>query len=134
MQRSDIRKGAIHVVQRKTGAELYIDLHPALERALKAGPSNGLYLIGDKAGRPITSGRLSVLIGTAAQAAGLPRECVAHGLRKAMLRRPADYGSTTKQIQAVSGHRTLAEVERYTRQADQQRLAKAAIALLPDKD
>ena len=48
MQRSDIRKGAIHVVQDKTGAELYIALHPALERAIKAGPSNGLYLIGDQ--------------------------------------------------------------------------------------
>jgi integrase len=59
---------------------------------------------------------------------------VAHGLRKAALRRLAEHGSTVKQIQAVSGHRTLTEIERYTQQAEQQRLAKAAIALLPDKD
>lgn len=134
MQRSDIRKGAIHVIQAKTGAELYIQLHPALERAMKAGPSNGIYLIGDRAGRPIKSSGLSVLIRNAAKAGGLPVECVAHGLRKAALRRLAEYGSTAKQIQAVSGHRALAEVERYTEQADQQRLAKAAIGLLPDKD
>jgi integrase len=134
MRRSDIHKGAIHVVQGKTGEELYIELHPALERAMKAGPSSGIYLIGDRAGRPITRGGLSALMRAAIKAAGLPAECVAHGLRKAALRRLAEHGSTTKQIQAVSGHRTLSEIERYTRQADQQRLAKAAIGLLPDKD
>jgi integrase len=134
MRRSDIRKGAIHVIQQKTGAELYIALHPALQRAIEAGPSNGIYLIGDRAGRPIKSRRLSVLIRSAARATGLPPECVAHGLRKAALRRLAEHGSTAKQIQAVSGHRTLTEVERYTEQANQARLAEAAIALLPDKD
>jgi integrase len=134
MQRSDIRKGTIHIVQDKTAAELYIALHPALERALKAGPSNGIYLIGDRAGRPIKRARLSALIRAAAETAGLPSKCVAHGLRKAALRRLAEHGGTSKQIQAVSGHRTLSEIERYTRQADQQRLAKAAIGLLPDKD
>jgi integrase len=134
MRRSDIRKGAIHVVQEKTGAELYIALHPALQRALEAGPSNGIYLIGDRAGRPIKSASLSVLIRLAAKAARLPAECVAHGLRKAALRRLAEHGSTVKQIQAVSGHRTLTEIERYTEQAEQQKLAKAAIALLPDKE
>jgi integrase len=134
MRRSDIRSGTIHVMQGKTKTELYVALHPALERALKAGPSKGIYLIGDRAGRPITRAWLSILVQKAAGKAGLPRECVAHGLRKAALRRLAEYGSTTKQIQAVSGHRSLSEVERYTRQAEQQRLAKAAIALLPDKD
>jgi len=39
---------------------------------------------------------------------------MAHGLRKAALRRLAEAGSTTKQIAAVSGHRSLAEIERYT--------------------
>jgi integrase len=134
MRRSDIRNGAIHTIQAKTEAELYIELHPALERALKAYPAKGIYLIGDRAGRPMKPGTLSMLMHDAAKAAGLPPECVAHGLRKAALRRLAEHGSTSKQIQAVSGHRTLSEVERYTRQADQRRLAKAAIGLLPDKD
>jgi integrase len=74
------------------------------------------------------------LIVAAAKVAGLPAECVAHGLRKAALRRLAEHGSTSKEMQAVSGHKTLGEIERYTRQADQQRLAKAAIGNLPDKD
>ena len=78
---------------------------------------------------------LTVLISAATKAAGLPPpECVAHGLRKAALRRLAEHGATSKEMQAISGHRTLAEIERYTRQADQRRLASAAIGTLPDKD
>jgi integrase len=134
MQRNDIRNGVIAVVQEKTGAEVFVPLHPALARSIKAGPSRGVYLIGDKHGRPITRRSLSVLISAAVKAAGLSPECVAHGLRKAALRRLAEHGATAKQIQAVSGHKSLAEIERYTQQADQQRLAKAAIGALPDKD
>jgi integrase len=39
--------------------------------------------------------------------------CKTHGLRKAAARRLAE----AKQIQAITGHKTLAEVERYTRKA-----------------
>jgi integrase len=45
-------------------------------------------------------------------------------LRKAALTRLADAGKTVHQIAAVSGHKTLKEVERYTRTADQRRLAR----------
>jgi integrase len=134
MQRAAIRNGVITVAQQKTGAEVFVPLHPALARSIKAGPSKGIYLVGDKDGRPIKRARLSALIVAAAKVAGLPAECVAHGLRKAALRRLAEHGSTSKEMQAVSGHKTLGEIERYTRQADQQRLAKAAIGNLPDKD
>ena len=134
MRRADIRNGVITVVQEKGGAEVFVPLHPALARSVKAGPSNGIYLIGDKDGRPIKRARLSTLIVAAVKDAGLPANCVAHGLRKAALRRLAEHGSTSKEMQAVSGHKTLGEIERYTRQADQQRLAKAAIGNLPDKD
>src|SRR5262249_49806168 len=119
MQRSDIRNGVITVVQEKTGAEVFVPLHPALARSIKAGPSKGVYLIGDKNGRPINRRTLTVLISVATKAAGLPPECVAHGLRKAALRRLAEHGATSKEMQAISGHRSLAEIERYTQQADQ---------------
>jgi len=134
MQRADIRNGVITVKQQKTGTEVFIPLHPALDRSIKAGPAKGFYLAGDRNGRPVIPRTISVLISVAAKAAGLPPECVAHGLRKAALRRLAEHGATSKEMQAVSGHKTLAEIERYTRQADQQRLAKAAIGSLPDKE
>ena len=52
---------------------------------------------------------------------------------KAILRRLAEHGATAKQIAAVSGHKTLGEVERYTRAADQVVMSKAALGLLPDE-
>jgi integrase len=134
MLRSDANKGSIRVVQQKTGEELLIAVHPALTRAIKAAPANGVYLMGDLHGRKITRGALTRLMRRAAEAAGLPPRCVAHGLRKAAMRRLAEHSASTKEIAAVSGHATLKEVERYTKKADQARLSKAAIARLPGDD
>lgn len=133
LSRSDISNDQIHVVQDKTGADLRIPIHPALARSLKAGPSLGTNLITTEGGKPIKDRALSGLIIKAATLAGLPRRCVPHGLRKAALRHLAEHGATSKQIAAVSGHRSISEIERYTRKADQVQLARAAIKLLPDK-
>jgi integrase len=137
MLRSDIIDGRIRVAQDKvrkgTINELLIPIHPALARAMQAGPIVGMtHLITSTRGTPIQS--LTKLIAAAAKAAGLPPRCVAHGLRKAALRRLAEAGSTTKQIAAVSGHRSLSEIERYTARADQAGLAEAAIAKLRDDE
>lgn len=128
------RGPVLTLTQKKTGTELTLPVHPALARAIKAGPSNGIYIIGDTHGRPIASGTLTLLISKAVEAAGLPKECVAHGLRKAALRRLAEHSATSKGIAAISGHKTLREVERYTAKASQTRLAAVAMALIPDED
>jgi enterobacteria phage integrase len=135
MVRSDIIGGRIRVAQDKarkgTSNELLIPIHPALARALSAGPVVGMqHIITDANGRPLRN--LTELIEKAVKRAGLPPRCVAHGLRKAALRRLAEHGSTTKEIAAVSGHRSLSEIERYTARADQVGLADSAIAKLPD--
>ena len=39
----------------------------------------------------------------------------------------AEAGCSASEIAAITGHKTLAEVERYTRAADQERLARQAI-------
>src|SRR6516165_2010061 len=137
MTRNDIVDGYIRVSQDKarkgTINELLIPIHPALARALKAGPVVGMqHLIANARGQALTG--LTDLIERAAQLAGLPPRCKAHGLRKAALRRLAEHGSTTKEIAAVSGHRSLSEIERYTSRADQARLATSAVAKLPDEN
>lgn len=129
LKRSDV----FALKQQKTGTPLTIPAHPALARAVKAGPSNGIYIIGDPRGRPIIARSLTRLISRAAAAAGLPKECTAHGLRKAIQRILAERGATTKQLQAISGHKSLRESERYTAEANQGLLAATAIALLPDE-
>jgi integrase len=134
LKRSDIAGGTLRLVQEKTGTPLTIPIHPALDRAIRAGPTNGINSIGDKNGRPMLAASLSGLVSRAAAVAGLPNRCKPHGLRKAILRRLAEHGATAKQIAAVSGHKTLGEVARYTRAADQAVLSKAAIDLLPDEE
>jgi integrase len=62
--------------------------------------------------------------------AELPKGISAHGLRKATARRLADLGCTAHQIAAVTGHATLAEVQRYTKAADRKRLAREAMKKL----
>jgi integrase len=62
--------------------------------------------------------------------AGLPLGISAHGLRKAMCRRLAEAGCSANQIAAISGHATLREVGRYTKAADQRRMAKAAMSAI----
>jgi integrase len=133
MRRSDMRDGAIHIPQEKTGAPMAIPLHPHLLRSIKAGPAKGLTMIGAANGKPMSARALSDLVIRAAHAAGLPAECVPHGLRKGAMRRLAECGSTTNEIAAMSGHKTLKEVQRYTAAADQARLARSAMARLPEE-
>jgi enterobacteria phage integrase len=97
---------------------------------LKTTPSKGLNLLGDANGRPITRPTLTHLLKVAAAAAGLPPECLPHGLRKAQMRRLAEGGASAKQIASISGHKSLREVERYTAAADQKRLSRGAISKL----
>jgi integrase len=125
MVRGDITPdGLLHVIQEKTGVELYLPIVPELEQAMRAYPARGLALIGREDGRPISERGLSHIIRLAVEEAGLPAKCVAHGLRKAKMRRLAEAGATEKEIAAWSGHTTLREIERYTKAADQKRLAK----------
>jgi len=132
MRRQDICDGAISVVQEKTGAGLVIPIHAKLHAAIKAMPAKGIHLIGDQHGRPMTRPALTKLMKQAPKAAGLGPECVPHGLRKAVLRRLAERGGSAKEISAVSGHKSLREIERYTAAADQRRLSATAMGKLSD--
>jgi integrase len=130
MRHADIRDNAIHIVTEKTEAELSLPIHPDLRASIDACPSHGPMLIGYN-GRPIGGEALSNLIQRAAKAAGLPPACKPHGIRKGHMRRLAEYGSSSKEIASMSGHRTLREIERYTAKADQTKLALAAVARIP---
>jgi integrase len=62
--------------------------------------------------------------------AELPEECVLHGLRKTAARMLAEAGCSVHEIMSVTGHKSISEVERYTRSAHQKKLASAAILKL----
>ena len=133
MTRGDISENMIYVVQDKTGAKVWIPIAPELTAAMQAYPANGLSLIGAENGRPIKRAALSALMRAAIKQSDLPRRCVSHGLRKAAMRLLAENDATDKQIASISGHKTLKEVERYTKAADQKKLARAGMDKLRDR-
>jgi enterobacteria phage integrase len=127
---ADVSDGAIRVTQQKTGRKLTIPLHRNLLEVLAVADRDHVTIINTQHGKPFAVSGFSQWIRDAITAAGLPLECQPHGLRKAAGRRLAEAGCTAHEIMAVLGHKTLTEAERYTREADQARLASAALAKL----
>lgn len=117
----------IRVSQQKTGESLELAIHPEFWDIIEATPSGQRLIIATEYGKPFSVKGFGNFVSKAIRAAGLPGRCKAHGLRKAAARRLAEVGCSTKEIQSVTGHRTLAEIERYTRAAEQKRLNAAAM-------
>lgn len=128
MGRQHVRDGVIEVRQEKTGAVLVIPVHAELAAVIEATPSQHLTFLTTRSGRPFAPSDFSEQFRAWCDAAGLPKECSAHGLRKAACRRLAEAGCSANEIAAISGHASLKEVERYTRAADQARMARNAMA------
>ena len=78
-------------------------------------------------GKPFSEHGFGNWMADAITAAGLPDACVTHGIRKAAARRLAEAGCTPHEIQSITGHTTLKEVERYTAAVSREALATAAI-------
>ena len=124
---ADIAGDAIRVAQQKTAAKLTIPIHEALDRVLSTANRGHSTILVTAYGERFSVKGFGQMISAAIREAGLPGRCKAHGLRKAAARRLAEAGCSASEIAAITGHKTLAEVERYTRAADQERLARQAI-------
>ncbi len=122
----------IRVKQSKTGATLTLKMHPALVDALANTPRDNLTFLMTALGAPYSAAGFGNAFREWCNEAGL-KQLSAHGLRKAAARRLAEASNSTKEIQSVTGHATLQEVDRYTRAADQQKLADRAIDSMPDR-
>jgi len=126
MGRQHIRDGAIHVRQQKTGIELAIPIHATLAAIIAQTSADHLTLLTTQTGKPFSAAGFGNWFRDRCNEAGLPR-CSAHGLRKAAARRLAEAGCTMHEIASITGHASLSEVQRYTKAADQARLARAAM-------
>jgi integrase len=123
-----IRGGAIHLRQRKTGKPLVIPIHPELQAVLDATQVVGSHtLLVARNGQPYQDESFSDWFSAQCDKAGLPPRASIHGLRIAACRRLAEAGMSEKVIASISGHASIREVARYTRAADQARLAQQGI-------
>jgi len=134
MSRNHIADGRIRVVQEKNdSAPLWIALHPDLRVTLDAGPVGGLYFIETAYGTPRSVKGFYNWMKAASREAGCDDDLSPHGLRKAACTWLIDMGATAAQACAVTGHKSVQEMERYIQERNQVRLADAAIALLPTR-
>jgi integrase len=99
-------------------------VHPALQAVLDVTPNE--FLVTQR-GRPYTRKALSEQFRVWCNAAGLPTRCVFHGLRKAGQTRLADAGCDPFEVAAWSGHKSLSEIERYTKAANRKRAALSGL-------
>jgi integrase len=127
MGRQHIRDGVLHVTQEKTRKALALPVRPELRAAIDATPTGHLTFLITKTGKSYGANDFSEQFRKWCNDAALPRRCTFHGLRKAGCRRLAEAGCSANEIAAWSGQ-SLREVERYTRAADQARLARNALA------
>lgn len=128
MGRQHMTPSGLSVRQQKTGERLVLPIHAALAAELAHVPADQLTFLLTIRAKPHTpAGFYQAFIDWCA-AAGLPKGLSPHGLRKATCRRLAEAGCSPHLIMAISGHRTLAEVERYTRAVEQEQMAATAMA------
>ena len=124
--RQHIREGFVHVRQQKTGIALVIPIHAKLAAIIAEAPASHLNLLTTQTGKPFSAAGFGNWFRDRCNEAGLSH-CSAHGLRKAAARRLAEAGCTMHEIAAITGHASLSEVQRYTKAADQKRLALSAM-------
>lgn len=103
---------------------LEIPIRPELRAVLDASPLGDMVYLVTEFSKPFTANGFGNWFRDRCIEAGVPGR--AHGLRKACATRLADNGATAHEIMAITGHKTMKEVERYTRAANQKRLAASA--------
>jgi integrase/recombinase XerD len=125
-----IRQGILHWIRKKTAhttaLNLFIPVLPELREIIDARASRHLTFLVTEFGKPFTPAGFGGWFRGQCNRAGLPH-CTFHGLRKGAARRLAERGCTPHEIAAITGHATLKEIERYTKDAERKLLAMSAM-------
>jgi integrase len=127
MAPSDIEDGGINVTQQKTGKELWVPLHADLRGALKSWNSS-TYVRTPKGESYTPDGFRAAWTRLMNDTpAGKIREggYTFHGLRASSVEKLREAGCGDREIEAITGM-SPTMIKRYSRFADQKRLAKAA--------
>ncbi|MFP6771455.1 MAG: tyrosine-type recombinase/integrase [Alphaproteobacteria bacterium] len=141
MKWADIAGKEIHVVQDKTGAELWVPLHPDLQAELAITERRGETIVAaeliradghpsNTAGQPISGRALHHYWGEERNRLGLRGnrfENTLHGLRKNATINLLEAGCTNSEAKAITGHRTDVMVNLYSEKVNQRRQAREAM-------
>jgi integrase len=132
--RQHVRNGWLVYTQEKNRKRkpmtVEIPIPASLAAAIEARPSppDSLTFLTNEWGRPFGKKSFNTQFRKWCNEAGLPERCVPHGLRKGGATLMGNSGCTVHEIAAVTGHRTLKEVQRYTEAYDRKQAAVRAQA------
>lgn len=127
MGRQHIKAGRLRLTQSKTGIKINIPVTAALQTELDQVPAGQMTFLHTGKDAPFTPAGFGNWFREQCDRAGLGFVS-AHGLRKAKARQLAEAGCTVHEIMAITGHKTMSEVERYTKAASVEKLADSAEA------
>jgi integrase len=120
--RRNIADGLLTYTRQKTGGVAEVPVTADLLASIAHLPDIAPAFIMTEYGKPRTANGLGTFFAGACKRAGVSFRL--HGLRKAFCTYWAEQGATTHQIAAMAGHKSLSEVEVYTREADRKRLVR----------
>lgn len=126
---SDVQDGWLVFTQQKTGAKIEVPLHPQLRALLATIPKSAVTVLTTNKGRVWTPSNFDGVFKRSMGALDA-QGWVFHGLRANAASRLRDAGCSDAEIASITGHKSMAMVQHYTRGADQRRLAEAAMAKL----
>ncbi len=133
MGRQHVRDGWLTLTQQKNRNRnptiISIPIIPELQHVIESSPTGDMTFLITTHGKGFTAAGFGNWFRERCDEAHLPH-CSAHGLRKAAAARLAEKGCSANEIMAITGHRSLAEAQRYVAGASQKLLAKAAMKKL----
>lgn len=117
------------VVQEKTGTKIRVYCPLRLRKYLSSLPVAGRYIMARNLTQPLGKRAVQKAVEDVREkigALGGSARLVPHGWRYTAAKQLAEAGCSDAEIQAVTGHKTLAMVQKYRAQANQSRTSKAA--------
>lgn len=125
--RQHFKDSLISIRTEKTGTWVYVAVFAQLKASIDATPTGDLAFLTSETGAPFASAAsFGNWFRDRCIEAGLPKECRAHGLRKAGATIAAEDGSTPNELMAMFGWSKTSMAEVYTKEADKKRLARGA--------
>jgi integrase len=125
MKWSDIEDGGGGVTQNKTETELWIPFTSRLKEVLAQAPRKGFYIIADEHGRALNQRAVQARILKIRKKVGL-EEYQIHGWRYTAASQLSTAGATDAEIAAITGHKSVQMVAKYSRKHNQRKLAQNA--------
>lgn len=127
--RQHVRDGWLRFTTKKCPTALELPMPPALKEIIDASETGDLTYLLTEYGKSFADAGFGNWFRERCNAAGLPH-CSAHGLRKSAATALAEAGASAHQLMAWFGWKSLKEAERYTRAANQKKLAASVVSLI----